>query len=375
MNGDGDGGFTRSERVMPSAAALSALLDAQRQSDRRDGPPPLDRRLRDLDVLKRAVLAHRDRFVAAVSADFGHRSDQETRYLDLLPVVATIGYLKRNLARWMRPERRRVALHFRPVRAGLVYQPLGVIGIVSPWNYPVVLALTPLATALAAGNRVMLKPSESTPRTSALLAAMLAGIFPPEQVTVVQGDATVATAFAALPFDRFVFTGSTAVGRAVMRVANDNLVPVTLELGGKSPAIVARGSSLLRAAHAIAFGKLTNAGRTYIAPDYALVAREELAGFVEAFSREVDGYYLRIAANPDYATIIDDRHHARLQALLDDARAKGATVRAIGGDGPRLHPRTFLPAVVTDAMALMQEEIFGPILPVVPYDSLEKAIA
>ena len=380
MNGDrdGDGGFTRSDRGVPSAAALSALLDAQRHADRRDGPPPLDRRLRDLDALKRAVLAHRDRFVAAVAADFGHRSHQETRYLDLLPVVATIAYLKRNLARWMRPERRRVALHFRPGRARVVYQPLGVIGIVSPWNYPVVLALTPLATALAAGNRVMLKPSESTPRTSALLATMLAGIFPPQQVAVVQGDATVAAAFAALRFDRLVFTGSTAVGRTVMRAASDNLVPVTLELGGKSPAIVARGSSLTRAAHAIAFGKLTNAGQTCIAPDYALVAREDVAGFVEVFAREVEGYYPRIAKNPDYATIIDERHHARLQALLEDARSKCATIRVIGGDGPRLHPRTFLPAVVTgvtDAMALMQEEIFGPVLPVVPYDSLEEAIA
>ncbi|WP_375457282.1 coniferyl aldehyde dehydrogenase [uncultured Methylobacterium sp.] len=364
----------------PSASDLARWLDAQRIADRRDGAPPLDRRLRDLEALKRAVLAYQDRFVEAVSADFGHRSRQETRYLDLLPVVTTIGYLRANLARWMRPEPRRVALHFRPGRARVVYQPLGVVGIIAPWNYPVVLALTPLATALAAGNRVMLKPSESTPRTSALLAMMLAELFPPEQVTVVLGDATVAAAFAALPFDRLVFTGSTPVGRAVMRAASANLVPVTLELGGKSPAIVERGTSLRRAAHAIAFGKLTNAGQTCIAPDYALVARDEVGAFVEAFAREVDRYYPRIATNPDYATIIDDRHHARLHALLDDARTKGATVQeisAIDDDARRLHPRTFLPAVVTgvtDAMALMREEIFGPILPVVAYDGLEEAI-
>lgn len=377
MGGAGGVEFIPSGPRSPSASDLARWLDAQRTADRRDGAPPLDRRLRDLEALKRAVLAYQDRFVDAVSADFGHRSRQETRYLDILPVVTTIGYLKANLARWMRPERRRVALHFRPGRARVVYQPLGVVGIIAPWNYPVVLALTPLATALAAGDRVMLKPSESTPRTSALLATMLAEIFPPEQVTVVLGDAAVAAAFAALPFDRLVFTGSTPVGRAVMRAASDNLVPVTLELGGKSPAIVARGTSLRRAAHAIAFGKLTNAGQTCIAPDYALVARDEVGAFVEAFAREVERYYPRIATNPDYATIIDDRHHARLHALLDDARAKGATVQEIGGGGRRLHPRTFLPAVVTgvtDAMALMREEIFGPILPVVPYDGLEAAI-
>lgn len=378
MIGDGGMEAISSGPRAPSASDLSRSLDAQRTADRRDGAPPLAGRLRDLEAMRRAVLAYQDRFVEAVSADFGHRSRQETRYLDILPVVTTIGYLKANLARWMRPERRRVALHFRPGRARVAYQPLGVVGIIAPWNYPVVLALTPLATALAAGNRVMLKPSESTPRTSALLATMLAEIFPPEQVTVVLGDATVAAAFAALPFDRLVFTGSTPVGRAVMRAASDNLVPVTLELGGKSPAIVERGTSLKRAAHAIAFGKLTNAGQTCIAPDYALIARDEVEAFVEAFAREVDRYYPRIATNPDYATIIDDRHHARLHALLDDARARGATVREIGASGGRrLHPRTFLPAVVTgvtDAMALMREEIFGPILPVVPYDTLEAAI-
>ncbi|MCJ2131153.1 coniferyl aldehyde dehydrogenase [Methylobacterium sp. E-045] len=337
--------------------------------------------MNQLEALKVAVLAHRQRLIEAVSADFGHRSAQETSYLDLLPVVATIDYLKSNLARWMRPERRRVALHFQPGRAEVVYQPLGVIGIISPWNYPIVLALTPLATALAAGNRVMLKPSESVPRTSALLEEMMASVFPTDTVALVTGDVGVAAEFSRLPFDHLVFTGSTAVGRTVMRVAADNLVPVTLELGGKSPAIVARGSSLKRAAHGIAFGKLTNSGQTCIAPDYALVAREEVEAFVGAFRTEVDRFYPRIATNPDYATIIDGHHVARLQRLLHDASAKGAIVHEIGGsqqNGPVLHSRTFLPRIVTgvtDAMMVMREEIFGPILPIVPYDTLDDAIA
>ena len=370
-----------SRRRLSCDGDLRRCLDDQRAAGLRDGPPALADRLRDLEALKGAVLAYGDRFVESVSADFGHRSRQETRCLDILPVVTTIGYLRSNLARWMRPEARRVALHFRPGRARVAYQPLGVVGIISPWNYPIVLALTPLATALAAGNRVMLKPSEVTPRTSELLAAMVGELFPAERVTVVTGDAAVAATFASLPFDHLVFTGSTPVGRAVMRAASDNLVPVTLELGGKSPAIVERGTSLRRAAHGIAFGKLANAGQTCIAPDYVLVAQEEVEGFAAAFRREVERFYPEIATNPDYATIVDDRHHARLRALLDDARAKGGIVREIGlpGDGRQLfHPRTFLPTLVTgptDAMSLMREEIFGPILPLVPYTTLDEAIA
>ncbi|WP_375465241.1 coniferyl aldehyde dehydrogenase [uncultured Methylobacterium sp.] len=370
-----------SGRRSPCAGDLRRCLDDQKAASLREGSPALKERLRDLQALKGAVLAYRDRFVDAVSADFGHRSRQETSYLDILPVVTTIGYLQRNLARWMRPESRRVAFHFRPGRARVAYQPLGVVGIISPWNYPIVLALTPLATALAAGNRVMLKPSEVTPRTSELLAAMLDEVFPAERVAVVTGDASVAATFANLPFDHLIFTGSTSVGRAVMRAASDNLVPVTLELGGKSPAIVERGTSLRRAAHGIAFGKLANAGQTCIAPDYVLVAQEEVEGFTAAFRREVERFYPQIATNPDYATIVNDRHHARLRGLLDDARAKGGLVQEIGSrdDGrPPLHPRTFLPTLVTrptDAMSLMQEEIFGPILPIVPYATLDEAIA
>ena len=361
-------------------SSLNVVLERQRTAFKDVGPPSLESRLRDLDALSKAVKDHADQFVEAVSADFGHRSRQETTYLDLMPVVTTIDFIKRNVARWMRPEKRRVAMHFLPGRARVTYQPLGVVGIISPWNYPVVLALTPLATALAAGNRVMLKPSELTPRTAAALEKMLGAIFPAEQVAVAQGDATLAAAFSHLPFDHLMFTGSTPVGRAVMRAASDNLVPVTLELGGKSPAIIERGSSLQKAAHSIAFGKLTNAGQTCIAPDYVLAPEESVEAFVEAFHREVEGYYPALATSPDYTTIASDRHYERLSDLLTDARAKGAEVKGAGArDGnARLHPRTFPPVTITgtsDAMTVMREEIFGPILPVVPYGKLDEAIA
>ena len=301
--------------------------------------------------------------------------------MDLMPVVDGIRYLQRNLERWARAEPRGVGLHFRPGSNRVVYQPLGVVGIISPWNYPVALALMPLATAIAAGNRAMIKPSELTPATSDLLVSMLGKIFATDQVAVVLGDAGVGAAFASLPFDHMLFTGSTSVGRAVMRAASDNLVPVTLELGGKSPVVVDRGSSLKRAARSIAWGKLGNAGQTCVAPDYVLVADEEVEAFVTAFASEVQKLYPDIASNPDYATVINDRHHGRLAGLLDDARAKGGRVREIGAVGPgeeRTHPRTFLPAVVTDVtdeMAVATEEIFGPILPVLPYRSIDDAIS
>lgn len=359
-------------------ASLTTLLEAQRSAFLSDGPPPLTQRREQLDLLVKSILSHREELVAAISADFGHRSRQETWCLELMPVVQGIRHLQRHLKQWMRPERRRVELTFMPGSNRVIYQPLGVVGIISPWNYPVALALMPLATALAAGNRAMIKPSELTPATSALLGSMLGKIFNADRVAVVAGDASVAAAFSSLPFDHLLFTGSTAVGRKVMRSASDNLVPVTLELGGKSPAIVGRGSSLERAAHRIAWGKLANAGQTCIAPDYVLVADDEIEDFIGHYLSEVGNLYPEIATNPDYTTIINDHHYQRLAGLLDDARAKGAQIREVGAPVTRrTHPRTFLPAVITgltDAMTVAKEEIFGPILPIVPYRTIEDAI-
>ncbi|RWR04119.1 coniferyl aldehyde dehydrogenase [Paenirhodobacter populi] len=362
-----------------TAGRLEDILALQRAAFLRDGPPALDRRRADLKALRAAVLARRSEIENALNADFGHRSRHETAIMEIFPLAAGIDYLRRNLRRFMRPSRRHVALTMRFGRARVEYQPLGVIGIMAPWNYPLQLALMPLATAIAAGNRAMVKPSEFTPATGELMSRLLADVFPREQVTVVTGDAEVGAAFSALPFDHLLFTGSTPVGRKVMRAASDNLVPVTLELGGKSPVIVAKGHPLDHAAAGIAYGKLANAGQTCIAPDYALVDEGEIDAFAAAFDKAVAALYPEGPASPDYTAIINDHHHARLSALIADAREKGAQIRTVGGNAEQAAgpARTLAPTLVlnaTDDMRIMQEEIFGPVLPVVGYRGIDAAI-
>jgi coniferyl-aldehyde dehydrogenase len=356
------------------------ILARQRAAFLCDQPPPLEQRRGDLGKLRAAVLTRRADIERALDVDFGHRSRHETAAMEMMTLVQGIDYLHRNLRRFMSPKRRHVALTFRFGRARVEYQPLGVIGIIAPWNYPLSLALMPLATAIAAGNRVMLKPSEFTPETSRLLARILADTFAEEQVAVVTGDAAVGAAFAALPFDHLLFTGSTAVGRAVMRAAAENLVPVTLELGGKSPAIVAPGWAHDRTAASIAYGKLANAGQTCIAPDYAMVHVGEERAFAEAYGRAVASLYPDGPASDDYTSIINDRHADRLRRLIDDARAKGASVVEVGKrpESAQGRPRTLAPTIIlgaTDDMAIMQEEIFGPVLPVVAYGTIDEAVA
>jgi coniferyl-aldehyde dehydrogenase len=368
------------EGTATQSEALAGLLARQRAAFLRDGPPSLATRRDNLHKLRAAVLARRRDLEAAVDADFGHRSRHETAAMEMLPVTWSIDYLLRHLRRFMRPERRHVALPMRFGRAHVEYQPLGVIGIVAPWNYPISLALTPLATALAAGNRAMIKPSEFTPATNDVLLAMLAETFSEDEVALVTGDASVGAAFAALPFDHLLFTGSTAVGRAVMRAASEHLVPVTLELGGKSPVLIDRGEPLERVAARIAFGKLANAGQTCIAPDYALVHESELDGFVEAWGKAVAAMYPEGPASQDYTSIVNARHYDRLRGLLEDARTKGARVVETGPLPEEASQRahTIPPTLVFDVrddMRIMQEEIFGPVLPIVSYRDLDEAIA
>jgi coniferyl-aldehyde dehydrogenase len=353
--------------------SLAEIIARQRAAFDRDGVPSVDARRRDLLKLKRMLLDHATEIAEAISSDFGHRSHQETMLGDLFPTVAGIDHLHAHVARWARPERRGVVWYFLPARARVVFQPLGVVGIIAPWNYPLFLAFPPMAAAIAAGNRVMLKPSEFNPATSALLEKLLGEIFPIEQVAVATGGAEVGAAFSRLPFDHLFFTGSTPVGRKVMQAASEHLVPVTLELGGKSPAIVERGFPIDRAAWGIATGKLFNAGQTCIAPDYALIPEEAVESFVSAVTVAMRRLYPTIAGNPDYTSIINDGHFTRLNGLVADARAKGARVVEVGtGDGRTLPP-TLLTGV-NDEMKVMQEEIFGPLLPIVPYRDLDDAI-
>jgi coniferyl-aldehyde dehydrogenase len=370
--------MTKIEMNTETDRALQATLARQRAAFLRDGPPTLKQRRADLNKLKHAILERQDEFVAALDADFGHRARQESLMLDVGSTVGAINYLHRNLRRFMRPERRHVAAIFKPASAKVMYQPLGVVGIVAPWNFPVSLSLTPLATALAAGNRAMLKPSEMTPATTNVLVSMLAATFDEEQVAVVTGDDTVGRAFSSLPFDHIFFTGSIPVGRAVMRAASENLVPVTLELGGKSPVIIDRGFPLRTAARRVAYGKSANGGQICTSPDYVLLPEGETEDFIAAFRQEVETLYPNMGANPDFTSVLNDRHFARLSGLVEDAKAKGARVVELGTRQPGSPSRMFLPTLlvgVTDEMTVMQEEIFGPILPVVTYDTLDDAIA
>lgn len=363
-----------------SAEALMELLQRQREDQRRS-PPDLARRLADLSALEQMVRDNEQALIEAVSEDFGHRSRQETLISDLAIVIHEVRHMRRHLRRWMKPRRVSTDWRFWPARNRLLRQPLGVIGIISPWNYPVNLALVPLATALAAGNHAMLKPSEHTPATSALLARLLAEQFPTERVAVIEGEAEVAQRFSQLPFDHLFFTGSTAVGRKVMQAAAENLVPVTLELGGKSPAIIHGSYPLASAARRIAAGKFLNAGQTCIAPDYVLLPADRLDAFAAQIHTVVNHSFPGgLANNPDYTRIIHRGHYQRLRALLDDARDKGARVIEImpAGPEPMLEEKRVLPPTlvvdVSDDMALMQEEIFGPILPIRAVNGLDEAI-
>src|SRR5262245_61237096 len=368
------------ERTATRPEALSPLLARQRAAFLRNGPPSLARRRANLTKLRAALLARRADFEAALDADFGHRSRHETAIMEVLVVTWGIDYLHKNLRRFMRRERRHVALPMRLARAYVEYQPLGVVGIVAPWNYPFSLALMPLATALAPGNRAMIKPSELTPATSDLLVSLIADTFSENEVAVVTAEAAIGPAFAPLPFDHLFFTGSTAVGRAVMRAASEQLVPVTLELGGKSPVLIDRAQPLARVAADIAYGKLANAGQTCVAPDYVLLPEGDVDAFVEAWEKAVAAVYPNVSASEDYSSILTARHYQRLRGLLDDARAKGARVVETG-PSPELARRrahTVPPTLVFDVhdeMRIMQEEIFGPVLPIVTYRELAGAIA
>jgi coniferyl-aldehyde dehydrogenase len=362
--------------VLPNSRfEMVAVLDRQRAAFLKEGPPSLsDRKLR-LKRLRSAVLARRSELGEAVSADFGHRSRHETDILEILCVIQAIDYLGRNLRRFMKQEHRHVDLFYRAGRAHIEYQPKGVIGVMAPWNYPFSLTIIPLATALAAGNRAMLKPSELTPRTSEVIRRMIEESFLPEEVAVVLGGPEVGAAFSALPFDHILFTGSTPVGRKIMKAASDNLVPLTLELGGKSPTIVARGHATRQTLDSIVFGKLSNGGQTCIAPDYALVHEDDLETFIAEFEVSVARFYPVGPTSRDYTSIINDQHYERLTGLVEDARTSGARVIEAGLAPER--PRTIAPTLVVGAgedAKIMREEIFGPILPVKTYRTIDEVI-
>jgi acyl-CoA reductase-like NAD-dependent aldehyde dehydrogenase len=341
--------------------------------------PSVQARRDALTQLEHLLTENQNEIAAAINADFGNRSLHETQLAELFPSLSAVRDAKRHVKSWMKPKRSWASLWFLPARTELRPQPLGVIGIIVPWNYPIFLSVPPLACALAAGNRVLIKMSEYSPNTGALFAQLIAKYFSPDHVSVINGDADVAREFSSLPFDHLLFTGSTEVGKHVMRAAAENLTPVTLELGGKSPAIIGPECKILDAAENIMFGKCVNAGQTCIAPDYVLLPRAQEQAFALAAQAVVARLYPTLAKNPDYTSIISARHLERLKGYLDDASARGATVLPISPaneslEGTQKLAPTLL-ANVNPEMRVMQEEIFGPILPLVPYDNLDDAIA
>ena len=358
---------------------LRQAFERMRAAFRAEMAPTLAVRRDRLSRLARMTRRHAADIIAAISADFGHRSPHETLIADLLAVDEAVKYARRHLAQWMRPQRIATQAMYRPGYNRLLAQPLGVVGVVAPWNYPYQLSMLPTLGALAAGNRVMIKPSELAPRTADLMARIVRESFAEDELAVHPGDAAVGKAFVELPFDHLFFTGSTAVGRLVAQAAAKNLTPVTLELGGKSPVIVDADGAFESIAPKIAIGKLFNAGQTCIAPDYALVPRARADEFAAAMTRAMGKLYPTLADNADYTSIVSERHYARLAGLVADAKARGARLIEVNPAGETLDPvaRKMAPTLILDVgadMAVMREEIFGPLLPVVPYDTLDEAI-
>jgi len=375
---DGGGGDGVQREPVTTVDALAPALQALREAWQAQ-PPGYEQRRDDLRRLRAALKRRLPEMAEAISADFGHRSQEESLLAEGLTVLAAIDHLLGHLRGWMKPRRVGAGWRLWPARAQIRPAPLGVIGVISPWNYPVNLALIPLATAIAAGNHVFLKPSEHTPRTTRFLHSLLAEVFPASRVIVAEGGADLAGAFAALPLDHLVFTGSTAVGRKVMAAAAANLTPLTLELGGKSPAIVCADYPLERAAARLATGKWFNAGQTCIAPDYVLlVGRQRRDALVRELQEQVTARYGDFGDGArDYTRIVNDGQFARLQGYLDEARARGCEVLPLA-DAHDPAQRLFAPVLVLDPpddVAVMREEIFGPILPVRCVDSLDAAIA
>ena len=359
--------------LAPTLQRLRSAWQAQR--------PDYAQRRADLLRLRNALVERQEQMLAAIDADYGNRSRHETLLGDVMPVLAEIDHLRTHLRRWMRPQRRRPGWRLWPAKVQVRYVPLGVVGVISPWNYPIQLALAPLAAAIAAGNHVYLKPSEHSPHTSKFLHALLAHVFPPERVAVAMGDAELGAAFAGLPFDHLLFTGSTAIGRKVMAAAAANLTPVTLELGGKSPAVVGMDAPMAQVATRLATGKFYNAGKTCIAPDYVLVPSARRDELVHALRTEVASRYPMLDGNVDYTRVINEAQYRRLRGYLDDARARGLEVIELAplADRARAEAERLLPPTLVlepgDDATIMHDEIFGPILVVRSYSGIDDAIA
>jgi coniferyl-aldehyde dehydrogenase len=367
-----------------SATTTAMMATLQRQRDAFTAARPEQMSVRK-DRLKRIIAMMKEtgeEFARAISRDFGHRSHEQSLMTDIMPSVTAAKYCLKHMDAWARTEKRKpnFPLGLFGAKAELRYEPKGVVGVVSPWNFPVGLTIGPVAQAFAAGNRVMIKPSEFTEDTSELMREVFARYFAEEEMAVFTGGPDVGQAFCGLPFDHLLFTGATSVGKHVLRAAADNLVPVTLELGGKSPTILGRSANVERASERIAMGKMLNAGQICLAPDYMIVPQELEERAIGAVSNAVSAMYPTLLNNDDYTSVVNAKHRDRIQGLIDDAKAKGAEAIEINpgnedfsaSNGHKM-PLTIL-RNVDDDMKVMQDEIFGPVLPIKTYKAIDEAI-
>lgn len=361
------------------SARLAAQVQAMKNAHIEAGPASAALRRDRLARAATLLSQHHAELAAAISADYGQRSPYQSLVADVMSSIAALRHAQDHVEAWMRPDEQ--VPPAPGMQARVAYQPLGVVGIISPWNFPLNLAFSPLAGVFAAGNRALLKPSELTPRTSALLADLVSRTFDPLELDVVLGDAAAGQAFSAQAFDHLIFTGSTSVGRHVMRAAAEHLVPVTLELGGKSPVLIDTDADIATAVERVLTVKTFNVGQICIAPDYVLLPERARDAFVAHARAFIARILPTLRDNPDYTAIISERHYQRLLHLLDDARAQGASVLSLAPDGePHADAATrkLAPTLVldpTDAMQVMQEEIFGPILPIMTYQDPADALA
>ena len=364
------------------AAAMQDILRRQQDSFHAELPVSVASRRDRLNRGLKLLLENVDAFVGAMSEDFGHRSKEQSEITDIMSSIKSFKHTLKHFEGWMRPETRPMdfPLWLLGARAHIEYQPKGVVGIIAPWNFPVVLTFSPLANVLGAGNRAMIKPSEFTPATSELMKTLIAKYFAPEEVAVITGGPEAGKAFSELPFDHMIFTGGTAVAKHVMAAAAKNLVPLTLELGGKSPTIISKSADIASATDRVALGKMMNAGQICLAPDYMMVPPESEAAVVAGLQAAVAKQYPTLLANPDYTSVINGKNRDRLEGLVADARAKGANVTVVNpgnedfsGANTNKMPLHIIQNV-TDDMAVMQEEIFGPLLPIKTYESPSEAI-
>jgi coniferyl-aldehyde dehydrogenase len=360
--------------------AMRAMLGRQRQAFMAEGPPGVDVRRNRIDRLLALVFENTDAFVDAMAADFGTRPRAGTLFSEILGMISVIEHTRAHVPQWMRTTRLMRTARLFSLKAEVEPCPLGVVGIIGPWNFPLNLVVLPASAAFAAGNRVMIKMSEVTPRTAELMKSTAPTYFDPAELDVVTGGADVAAAFSTLPFDHLFFTGSPSVGALVQRAAAQNLVPVTLELGGKNPVVVSPDADLRRAATRIAKARMINGGQACVCPDYVFVPDDRLDAFVDVARDTLRGMFPSIVSNEDYCSSVNDANFDRIIRLIDDARANGATVETVAPDGEALPDRStrkIAPTIirdVNDRMRIANDEIFGPVLVVRPYSRLADVI-